>query len=194
MSNSGAGRPRSSLLGKPYHFSYGHLLRSSAMGNLARYLRHRFIQSKQMQDKEELFNLYVQLVRKHQIASSADLAVTRTWIRVAEEFQHPTLLLAYETSLRLTVQHLATLPSLPQHLGILKNLTSSLAVDASSICLSRHTPAHAVELLEQSPRNSIGTNGSTLRVTVSQIGHSPSLPRSLCTTDTSRLNASSDAI
>ena len=128
---------------------YGDPLRSTAMGNLARYLRRRFIRSKQMQDKEELFNLYAQLVHMHQIASSADLVVTRAWIRVAEEFQHPTLLLAYETSLRLLVQHLATLPSLPQHLGILKNLTSSLAVDAFSICLSRHAPAHAVELLEQ---------------------------------------------
>ena len=68
---------------------------------------------------------------------------------MAEHFQHPMILLAYETSLRLLIQHLATLPSLPQHLVILKGLTSSLAVDAFSACLRNGDPAHAVELLEQ---------------------------------------------
>ncbi|KAF8132850.1 hypothetical protein EV363DRAFT_1295667 [Boletus edulis] len=65
----------------------------------------------------------------------------RTWIHVAQGFQYPTVLLAYETSLRLLIQHLATLPSLLQHLVVLKNLTSSLAVDASSSQLTRfHSP------------------------------------------------------
>ena len=41
---------------------------------------------------------------------------------MAEHFQHPTILLAYETSLRLLIQHLATLPSLPRHLVILEKL------------------------------------------------------------------------
>jgi CHAT domain-containing protein len=68
---------------------------------------------------------------------------------VAEDFQHPTILLAYETSLRLLIQHLAALPSLPHHLVILKNITSSLAVDAFSACLRKRAPARAVELLEQ---------------------------------------------
>ena len=68
---------------------------------------------------------------------------------MAEDFQHPTILLAYETSLRLLIQHLATLPSLPQHLVILKNLTSSLAVDAFSACLRNCSLTNAVELLEQ---------------------------------------------
>ena len=68
---------------------------------------------------------------------------------MAEDFRHPTILLAHETSLRLLVQHLAILPPLPQHLVILKNLTSSLAVDAFSACLRERAPAHAVELLEQ---------------------------------------------
>ena len=68
---------------------------------------------------------------------------------MAEDFQHPTILLAYETLLRLLIQHLATLPSLPQHLVIPKNLTSSLAEDAFSACLRERAPAHAVELLEQ---------------------------------------------
>jgi hypothetical protein len=55
----------------------------------------------------------------------------------------------YEASLRLLIQHLVTLPSLPQHLVNLKNLTSSLAVDAFSACLRKRAPARAVECLEQ---------------------------------------------
>ena len=81
--------------------------------------------------------------------SSTDLSAARTWISVAEHFQHPTTLPAYETSLRLLIQRLAALPSLPQHLAILKNLTSSLAVDAFSACLRSCSPTNAVELLEQ---------------------------------------------
>jgi CHAT domain-containing protein len=68
---------------------------------------------------------------------------------VAEQFQHPSLLLAYETSLRLLIQHLTALPSLPQYLDTLKYHTSSLAVDAFSACLRQCAPMRAVELLEQ---------------------------------------------
>jgi CHAT domain-containing protein/tetratricopeptide (TPR) repeat protein len=127
----------------------GHPARSGSLNDLACYLCHRFIRSKQLQDKEELFSLYAQLVHVPQIVSSIDLSAARAWIHVAEDFQHPTILLAYETSLRLLIQHLATLPSLPQHLGILKSLTSSLAVDAFSACIRERAHTHAVELLEQ---------------------------------------------
>jgi CHAT domain-containing protein/tetratricopeptide (TPR) repeat protein len=126
----------------------GHPDRSGSLDNLARHLRSRFTRLEQLQDKEEVFNLYAQLVHVPHV-SSVDLSAARAWTRVAEDFQHPSLLLAYETSLRLLVQHLATLPSLPQHLVILKSLTSSLAVDAFSACLRNRAPARAVELLEQ---------------------------------------------
>ena len=128
---------------------HGHPGRSRPLDNLAHYLRNRFTRSKQWQDKEELFSLYTQLVHVSQIVASVDVYASRAWISVAEDFQHPTILLAYETSLRLLIQHLATLPSLPQHLVILKNLTSSLGVDAFSACLRNCSLTNAVELLEQ---------------------------------------------
>ena len=127
----------------------GHPGRSRSLNNLAGYLRNRFTRSKQLQDKEELFSLYAQLAPMPQIVSSEDLSAARAWICAAEDFHHPTILLAHETSLRFLVQHLTILPLLPQHLVILKNLTSSLAVDAFSACLREHAPVHAVELLEQ---------------------------------------------
>ncbi|KAH0835025.1 TPR-like protein, partial [Lanmaoa asiatica] len=127
----------------------GHSSRSQSLNNLAYYLRTRFTRLSQLQDKEELFSLYTELADVSQMVSFSDLSAAREWIRAAEDFQHPTTLLAYETSFRFLTHHLATLPSLPQHLGILKGLTSSLAVDAFSACLDKCAPASAVELLEQ---------------------------------------------
>ncbi|KAI9567924.1 CHAT domain-containing protein [Boletus coccyginus] len=127
----------------------GHSLRADSLDNLARYLHDRFSHSRQLKDKEEVFNLYTQLVRVSQIVSSADLSAVREWVRMAHHFQHPIILLAYETSLQLLAEYLATLPSLPQHLSIIRDLTSSFAVDAFLACLRETVPAHAVELLEQ---------------------------------------------
>ena len=126
-----------------------HRKRSERLYNFAGYLFNRFSQSGQSHDKEELFGLYHGLVELPQITSSYDLRTAETWVRVAEDFQHPTLLLAYETCFRLLVQYLATLPSLSQQPIIPNNFTSSLAADAFSACLRMGTPTRAVELLEQ---------------------------------------------
>ena len=96
-----------------------------------------------------MFSLYTELARVSETASLNDLSAAKAWINAAEGFRHPTTLLAYETALRLLVQHLVVLPPLPQHLTLLKSLASSLAADAFSVCLYNQSPAKAVELLEQ---------------------------------------------
>ncbi|KAI9566239.1 hypothetical protein HD554DRAFT_2118617 [Boletus coccyginus] len=96
-----------------------------------------------------MFSLYTQPAHTSPIVSSPDLSAARTWIRVAQRLQHFSILPAYETTFQLLTQHLAALLSSPQHLSILRNLTSSLAVDAFSACILERAPAHAVELLEQ---------------------------------------------
>ena len=130
-------------------FPLGHPDRSHSLNNLAGYLRTRFTRSGQLKDKEELFSLYAQLAHLPSTVSSADLSAARSWIRVAENFQHPTTLLAYQTFLRLLTHHVATLPPLPQHRTLLTDLTSSVAVDTFSACLRNRSPKDAVELLEQ---------------------------------------------
>ena len=127
----------------------GHCNWSERFYNLTGYLFNRLTRSRQEQDKEELFSLYPQLVHLPKITSPYDLRAAESWISIAEDFQHPTLLLAYETFFQLLVQYIATLPSLPPHNAIPQNLTSSLAADAFSACLRAGTPARAVELLEQ---------------------------------------------
>ena len=123
--------------------------RSQSLTDLAGDLLTRFTRLSQSKDKEELFGLYAQLADLSSMVSSADLSATRTWVHVAEDFQHPTTLLAYQTSLRLLTHHVATLPPLPQHHTLLKDLTSSLAVDTFSACLRNLSPMQGVELLEQ---------------------------------------------
>ena len=81
--------------------------------------------------------------------SSSDLSTAKAWVNAAEAFHHSTTLLAYETALRLLVQHLTTFPSLPQNLNVLRSLISSFAVDAFSAGLRRQYSKKAVELLEQ---------------------------------------------
>ncbi|KAF8431590.1 CHAT domain-containing protein [Boletus edulis BED1] len=127
----------------------GHIDRSSSLENLASALYTRFMQLRQTDDMKSLFSLYAELVEAPQLVSSTDLSATRAWIQVAEEFRHPSTLLAYETSLRLLIHHLAALPSLPQHLIVLKEPSASLAVDAFSAFLRRGDRVRAVELLEQ---------------------------------------------
>ena len=127
----------------------GHPRRSHALYCLADRLQTRFMGLSEVEDREELFSLYAELECIPQTMSSSDLDAAKAWAVAAEDFLHPSTLLAYETCLRLLVQHLAALPSLPQHLTVLKDLTSSLAVDAFSACLRNHSPTNAVELLEQ---------------------------------------------
>ena len=127
----------------------GHPYWSMSLEDLAWYLCTRFTRSSQLKDKEELFSLYAQLAHLPSMMSSTNLAAAKAWIRAAENFHHPTTLLAYQTYLRLLTHHVATLPPLPQHRTLLKGITSSLAMDTFSACLRNCSPKNAVELLEQ---------------------------------------------
>jgi CHAT domain-containing protein/tetratricopeptide (TPR) repeat protein len=129
----------------------GHPRRAASLGRIASYLHARFKHSTMhdMGDLEETFNLYSQLSNVSQTVSLADLKCAKRWIQAAEECDHATTILAYQTFLRFSVQHFATLPSLPQHLALLKQLMASTAIDAFSACVRFGNPANAVELLEQ---------------------------------------------
>ena len=78
-----------------------------------------------------------------------DLSAAKAWVNAAEDSHHSTTLPAYETALRLLVQHLTIDPSLPQHLSATRSLTLSLAADAFSAGLRHRNSQKAVELLEQ---------------------------------------------
>ena len=129
----------------------GHPDRAISLGNLADSLHSRFKQSTMhdLSDLEETFNIYSQLSKVSQSVSLADLECAKQWIQAAEEYNHTTTILAYQMCLRFSVQHFATLPSLPQHIALLKQLLASTAIDAFSACVRYGNPPNAVELLEQ---------------------------------------------
>ena len=129
----------------------GHPYRALSLGNLAGYLHARFKDSPvhDINDLQETFNVYFQLSEVSQTVSLADLECAKEWIQAAEECKHSTTVLAYQTFLRLSVHHLAALPSLHQNLTLLKQLITSLPVDAFSACLRHGNPTNAIELLEQ---------------------------------------------
>ncbi|KAI9567585.1 CHAT domain-containing protein [Boletus coccyginus] len=112
--------------------SQRHPLRSDSLDNLARCLCSRFTHARQLKDKEEVFSLYTQLAPSMDPYGSTFPPFHRT-SRIRNLFS-----ITYSIS-----GHSAVVTS------ILKNFTSSLAVDAFSACLRERAPAHAVELLEQ---------------------------------------------
>ncbi|KAG8215669.1 hypothetical protein J3R82DRAFT_7543 [Butyriboletus roseoflavus] len=109
-----------------------HPCRAASLGNLAFCLHARFKHSPM-----------------HDIMFLADFQFVQEWIQKAEECKHSTTVLAYQTFLRLSGRHFAILPSLPQNLALLKELITSLAIDAFSACLRYGNPTNAIELLEQ---------------------------------------------
>ena len=129
----------------------GHPERAQSLYKIASCLFARFKHSNMhdTSDLQDSFNLYSQLSDIPQTVSFVDLEYAKRWIQAAEECEHTTTVLAYQTFLRFSVQHLATLPSLPQHLALLKQRLTSTAVDAFSACLRYGDPSNAVELLEQ---------------------------------------------
>jgi CHAT domain-containing protein len=172
----------------------GHPDRAISLGSIASYLRARFNRSTphDISDLKEAFSLYAQLSDVSQTMSIADLKCAKQWILVAEECEHTSTIFAYQTFLRLSIQHLATLPSLPQHLALFKQLMTSTAVDAFSACLRYGHPANAVELLEQgrgvfwgqlirlrSPLDKVIASGDTGKVLADKFTQSASLLRSV---------------
>ena len=172
----------------------GHPNRASSIQILARSLHTRFKHSSMHEtiDLQETFTLYSQLSDVAQPVSFADLHCARQWIQAAEECEHDTTVLAYQTFLRFSIHHLAALPSLPQHLALLKKLMTSIAVDAFSACVRHGNLANAVELLEQgrgvfwsqlarlrSPLEDVVASGNTGMELAARFTHSASLLRTV---------------
>ncbi|OJA18780.1 hypothetical protein AZE42_01624 [Rhizopogon vesiculosus] len=129
----------------------GHSGRSRALNNLAMSLKDRFVQQGLSSDLNEIFSLYAQHSQVSHALSSRDLYVARSWAASAEQLQHGSALAAYQTALKFLDdwQHLIGFSSSSRHFDIVRQATSSLAIDAFS-CAVRHSAlTTAVELVEQ---------------------------------------------
>ncbi|KAG1768137.1 TPR-like protein [Suillus occidentalis] len=127
----------------------GHSDRSAYLDNLATSLRDRFLLRGIPSDLDEAFCLYLQLSCLSHAASRSDLNAAKSWATFAEEMNHSSALVAYQTALRFLDQHVIFLPSPSRNFDVVREVISSLASDAFSCSLRRGCFATAVELVEQ---------------------------------------------
>ncbi|KAG1743851.1 TPR-like protein [Suillus lakei] len=127
----------------------GHSDRSSSLNNLALSLRDRFKQRGVPSDLDEAFRLYKQLSYLSHAVSRMDLTAAKSWATFAEQMNHDSALLAYQTALKFLDHHVTLLSSSSRHFDVVRKATSSLAMDAFSCGIRRGALTTAVELVEQ---------------------------------------------
>ncbi|KAG1739320.1 TPR-like protein [Suillus lakei] len=129
--------------------SPGHSDRSTSLHDLALSLQDRFTQRGVLSDLDEAFRLYEQLSYLSHAASRMDLTAAKSWATSAEETNHDSALLAYQTALKFLDHHVTPLPSSSRHFDVVRMATSSLAMDAFSCSIRHGALTTAVELVEQ---------------------------------------------
>ncbi|KAG1728971.1 TPR-like protein [Suillus paluster] len=127
----------------------GHSYRSLSLNNLATSLQTRFEHQHVQSDLDEAFHLYLQLSHPSHAASRIDLNAAKSWAMSAEELNHDSALIAYQTGLKFLDQHVALLSSSSRHFDVVREATSSFATDAFSCSVRHGALMTAVELVEQ---------------------------------------------
>ncbi|KAG0691597.1 TPR-like protein [Suillus ampliporus] len=127
----------------------GHSDQSTPLDNLAVSILARYRQRGALSDRDEAFRLYFQLSCLSHASSREDLCAAKSWVASAEEMNHGSSLDAYQTALKFLDQHVALLSSSLRHFDVVKEATSTLAMDAFSCSLRNGASTTAVELVEQ---------------------------------------------
>ncbi|KAG2120273.1 TPR-like protein [Suillus clintonianus] len=118
----------------------GHSDRSQSLNNLANSLVNRFEQRGVPSDLDEAIELHL---------SHTDLTAAKTWTISAEDMNHDSALLAYQTALKFLDQHVTILSPSPHLFDVVRTATASLAMDAFSCSIRHGALTTAVELVEQ---------------------------------------------
>ncbi|KAG0702961.1 hypothetical protein DFH29DRAFT_1068853, partial [Suillus ampliporus] len=127
----------------------GHSDRSTSLNNLALTLQDRFKQRGASLDLKEVFSLYLPLSQVSHPVTRGDLRAAKSWTAFAEELNHRSSLVAYQTTLKFLDQYIAVLSSFSRHFNMVREVTSSIAMDAFSCSVRRGALTTAVELVEQ---------------------------------------------
>jgi CHAT domain-containing protein/tetratricopeptide (TPR) repeat protein len=138
---------RATLALYPLH----HPNRSISLRNLAVGLRDRFKWQGLSPDLDEAFGLYAQLLQVSHTVSHHDLEAAKSWVISAEQLKHSSALDAYQTALRFLDdwQHIDGVSSSSRYFDMVREATSSLAMDAFACSIHHGALTTAVELLEQ---------------------------------------------
>ncbi|KAG1743863.1 CHAT domain-containing protein [Suillus lakei] len=127
----------------------GHFSQSLALNNLTLSLQERFKQQGIPSDLDEACRLYEQFSYLSHAVSHMDLTAARSWATSAEQMNHDSALLAYQTALKCLDHHVALLSSSSRHFDVVRLATASLAMDAFSCSIRHGALTTAVELVEQ---------------------------------------------
>ncbi|KAG2141848.1 TPR-like protein [Suillus clintonianus] len=127
----------------------GHSDRSMSLNHLALAFRDRFKQRGIPADLNEAFGLYAQVSHISHAVSHMDLTAAKSWATSAEEMNHDSALLAYQTALKFLDQRVTILSTSPRHFDVVRMATASLSMDAFSCGVRHGKLATAVELVEQ---------------------------------------------
>ncbi|KAG0693350.1 CHAT domain-containing protein [Suillus ampliporus] len=127
----------------------GHSDRSTFLDNIASSILDRYRQRGALSDRDEAFRLYLQLSFSSHASSRGNLRAAKSWVAYAEEMNHGSSLDAYQTAMKFLDQHVALLSSSLRHFDVIKEATSTLAMDAFSCSLRNGASTTAVELVEQ---------------------------------------------
>ncbi|KAG0700354.1 CHAT domain-containing protein [Suillus ampliporus] len=105
---------------------------------------YRFKQRGASLDLQEVFSLYLPLSQISHPATREDLRATKSWAASSEQLNHHSSLLAYQTTLKFLDQYIAVLSSCSRHFNMVREATSSIAMDAFSFSWAQlarfHTP------------------------------------------------------
>ncbi|KAG1726850.1 TPR-like protein [Suillus lakei] len=127
----------------------GHSVRSSSLNGLASSLHNRFQQQGVLYDLDESIELYRAALALRPLVSRNDFRAATSWAASAEKLNHDSALVAYQTALKFLDQHVAVLSSSSRHFDLIREATSSLAMDAFSCSVRHGALTTAVELVEQ---------------------------------------------
>ena len=101
-------------------------------------------------DLEDAFKYRIEAVQYSNGGSQVRFEAAMQWVEGAEKFNHPSLLDAYKSAIRILDLHLVLKPSLDLRHDIIKTQALSICVDATSCALRRQDVVGAVEMFEQS--------------------------------------------
>ncbi|KAG2036406.1 CHAT domain-containing protein [Suillus americanus] len=148
-----------------------HFHRSTSLQHLALSLQYRFKWQGLSSDLDEAFSLYSQLSQQSLPVSRLDICAAKSWIISAEQVKHGSALVAYQTTLKFLDQYVTILAPSSKHFDVVKEVTSSIAMDAFSCCVRHGALTYAVELIEQG-RAVLWTHLARLRTPLEELSTS----------------------
>ncbi|KIJ64560.1 hypothetical protein HYDPIDRAFT_28497 [Hydnomerulius pinastri MD-312] len=139
---------------------------------------HQHSVTNESRDLDEAFDYRKKATEYSSGGSLSQFRAAMRWVEGAEKFGHPSVLLAYQTAIRLLDLHLVLKPSVGLRHDIIKKDALTVCADATSCALRNNDVVNAVEMFEQS-RGLFWTHMSRLRTPLDKLRSTGELDQKL---------------